>query len=295
MEAKQEAQAREACEEGSDMDMMLHEWLKGLEDYCFPETETSDEICERYGVSSIAEALRRMGEEIERYYILLPCDPEGNPWKIGDEFEWQDLHPRCEGYLIFEDEWYLRSQHSQGFKASECKRPTPKVCDADGVECKKGDRIYPITKKVYSDAEGYIVDHIEVDDGINSPRVYFIDDVGMSWMKAYQLTHEKPVFDAEGERIKVGDVIYANTTSKLTVEGFEGDEDEPLVWCGETKHGVKICYLANDITHREPDSLEKLRDEISEAVESWGVDDFDWRLARKWSDRLTSLIERGAK
>lgn len=101
------------------------------------------------------------------------------------------------------------------------------------------------------------------------------------------------VLDADGVEIKVGKPIYDSKGEYKTVQGFEGDEDEWLVWCGEyeSNTGIKVCYIPSECTHRDPDSLEKLRDEMREAMATSPDAMF---MDSRWVDRLTALIERGA-
>ena len=50
-------------------------------------------------------------------------------------------------------------------------------------------------------------------------------------------------------------------------------------------------FTPTEITHRHPDSLEKLRDDMMAANECW---DGDPNKLVDYADRLTALIERGA-
>lgn len=51
-------------------------------------------------------------------------------------------------------------------------------------------------------------------------------------------------------------------------------------------------YNGRELTHKEPDSLEKLRDDIKASDVVFA--DCDVPTVREWADRLSALIERGA-
>lgn len=74
-------------------------------------------------------------------------------------------------------------------------RYQPKVLDADGVPIKVGDILW------YADVQ------IEVAKIIDSSD-YCVRSSNGFYYKPKYLTHEKPVFDADGERIKVGHTVH---------------------------------------------------------------------------------------
>ena len=81
-----------------------------------------------------------------------------------------------------------------------------------------------------------------------------------------------------------------DTLEKLYVEEF-ANRKCGLIQCYNEKDGYCEDHNANRLTHREPDSLEKLRDDLMAAHESW---DGDPNKLVDYADRLTALIERGA-
>lgn len=107
------------------------------------------------------------------------------------------------------------------------------------------------------------------------------------------------VLDADGVPIEVGDWVYTEAglrrkVAKVGTERCLGMED----WDGSpwVMFGNGSWMHAHDITHREPDSLERLRDDIaaynSDFTEPGSIleDALDG-----WAQRLTALIERGAE
>lgn len=95
------------------------------------------------------------------------------------------------------------------------------------------------------------------------------------------------VLDADGVPIEVGDTVWGIISgNKLVVatlkeDGFIGQDG--IVRAGEL------------YTHREPDSLEKLRDDIAEWRADYTLPDSEWGIKMAdWLDRLDAIIERGA-
>ena len=104
------------------------------------------------------------------------------------------------------------------------------------------------------------------------------------------------VFDADGVPIEVGDWVYTEAglmrkVAKVGTERCLGMED----WDGSpwVMFGNGSWMHAHDITHREPDSLEKLRDDMRGYADG-GVSCIEDDM-RMFADRLTALIERGAE
>lgn len=261
-----------------------------------------DEVFEAEDCNNFFVMINKFADEIERYYIPLPCDPDGEPWKIGDEFETLDVHPRCEGYLLFEGEWYLRSQHSQEFKASRCKRPSPKVLDADGVEIKVGDTVWNLDDPKRSATVAQITKGIADHD---VTFVYCVDDCGCAVFNKIpiRITHKEPVLDADGVPIREGDTVWDEDGKKLkvielkpdTYRGF--DQCEDLVDCGEYKYGCHVYRIARQLTHKEPDSLEKMRDDVGKWLTQYGTDTpykAVKSIGNEIIDRLTAIMERDA-
>lgn len=162
----------------------------------------------------------------------------------------------------------------------ELSRPAPKVLDADDVEIKAGETLYRITT-----GEPVTVEALE-----NVKCMEVLDAKGDSW-NAQFLTHERPVFDANGERICKGDTVWdLDSGERLHVEEFANRECG-LVQCSNEEGGDCEDYDARRLTHREPDSLEKLRDDLYTLA---ARDDGDIEVEIViFADRLTALIERG--
>lgn len=109
--------------------------------------------------------------------------------------------------------------------------------------------------------------------------------------------HKRPkpkILDADGVEIKVGDVVWHVS------EPGEVGEVETLIpasahVCVLWSTGAELYTPGVDLAHREPDSLEKVRDDIAEWRADVAIPGNGWDIkTAEWCDRLTALIERGA-
>lgn len=143
-------------------------------------------------INAVATAI---ADEIEKYYIQRPRFEDGEPVQVGDAFVQK----------VFDEETvlqkigialYSKLGNMVWFPDEVVQRPEPKVLDSDGIEIKVGDTVWIVktgVKGTVKNVGGNRAD-IEWDDGRWSGDI-----------NAKNLTHEKPVFASDGERIKVGD------------------------------------------------------------------------------------------
>lgn len=139
-------------------------------------------------------------------------------------------------------------------------------------------------------------DEIESMDGVCDSIHHFSDntnittDEGGIWSTSYDGTPKRKlpkILDADGVEIKVGDTVWHinGTGAPWTVEDVQEngiglmDSDD----IGDFRPPFRL-------THKEPDSLEKLRDDISD----YRPKDVFISDLESWVRRLTALIERGA-
>lgn len=104
------------------------------------------------------------------------------------------------------------------------------------------------------------------------------------------------VLDADGVEIKVGDTVWHTDHNAGKMKVIEITDKTFDVGSGE-EHLIKVEndmfgeVLAFNLTHIEPDSLEKLRDDMRNNHENWETDPNAWL---DYADRLTALMERDA-
>lgn len=122
------------------------------------------------------------------------------------------------------------------------------------------------------------------------------DGLGMSDAMIYSGSLKRPkpkMLDADGVEIKVGDLVW-----HISEPGKVG-EVETLIpasahVCVLWSTGAVLDTPGVDLTHREPDSLEKVQDTIDALANVYESDDRLCDDLHNISDRLTALIERGA-
>ena len=104
---------------------------------------------------------------------------------------------------------------------------------------------------------------------------------------------EPKVLDADGVEIKVGALYWLtdhgikrhlSIVMPVTVTGFYPEGAAEVRDANGKYDGV----LPSQLTHREPDSLEKLRDDIYEGANSSPA----MFVVKSWADRLTAIMER---
>lgn len=85
--------------------------------------------------------------------------------------------------------------------------------------------------------------------------------------------HRQEVLDADGVPIHVGDTVYSQDGKSFTVQEImvDYDDDERTVFCGEYRKGFKVWRIATDLTHKQPDTLERIEADAKKAYEVyWG-------------------------
>lgn len=285
------------------MRKLLHERLK---EYC--DLRRLSLECEGMEILSLSNSkAEALANEIEHYYIPRPRYEDGLPVQFGDDIEVhnqsglldkgiiQSFHPNNGSVWIIS---LVGCDHERlvRFDPKTCiiKRPAPKVLDADGVEIEVGEAVY----KLSDGTEWRVEDIHPKEPRITVKQLNTDKDVCGGWFLANGYTHKKPVFDANGKRICKGDTVWDKETgARLTVVSpCSYTKDGTFVTCKDGAPG-ELWYKPEALTHREPDSLEKLRDDIKKAgltFDAASAHIGEHCNATKWADRLTALIERGA-
>lgn len=162
------------------------------------------------------------------------------------------------------------------------KRPQPEVYDADGVKIEVGDTVYLID----GDGTPMKVEYIPNKD--NGFYVSIATDKGS--YDPDRFTHQKPVFDAQGVRIKEGDTVWLDN-HKLRVTGFT-DYSAFKVRC-EDKNGKSSLFVASYLTHIEPDTREKFDKDFCKFLESM-PDGHGYHIKfQEFMKRYAELCNRG--
>lgn len=158
-----------------------------------------------------------------RWFIERPRYEDGEPVQFGDEvfsparevIDKPDEHYVVEGMRFYRGFMRFDSAMSQSMnfisarEGERVRRPAPKVYDADGTEIEVGDTVYNIHS-----GKDAIVEAIFA----NGRFRWRNRGGGSGAWSPDSVSHQRPVFDAEGERIKVGHTVWdVDSGEKLTV------------------------------------------------------------------------------
>ena len=207
-----------------------------------------------------------------------PRYEDGKPVRFGDELpefsntiykDVKQIKFRSNGCVVIDNAGGSAERELVLWNNERVKRPAPKVLDADGVEIRVGDTVwatnghgpFEVTRTVYADRLRVIC-----------------DDEENGHLNAYpeMLTHERPVLDADGVPIKVGDTVYFTDGREQecnTVVYAEYDyKDEPYVQLGRLNdvgyptYTNCSCIDPSQLTHTKPeppDSWERLEEDAN--------------------------------
>ena len=132
-------------------------------------------------------------------------------------------------------------------KPEYCHRPTPNVLDADGVVIHVGDTLYDTET-----GRTRIVRSVNVNGTIE-----FEGLAELGWLADY-FTHELPVFDADGNLIKVGKVYYGKSDgAACLVEGINANNKSHPIVARKAAKGAKELR-PEWLTLEPPDTWERL-------------------------------------
>lgn len=208
------------------MEKLLHEQMREWSNDPAPLTC----VFAKLDAESDCDLLKALADEIERQYFPRPRFEDGEPVQFGgvalfhgNDFTIQKIIYYQDGSVTICDTHGNGHSYRQG---GSVQRPATEVCDADGVEIKVGDTVWPIDNPKMN----MIVDNLQ--------RIY-------------------------------GHEVTANCE-------FEGEF---------------YNFCLDRLTHREPDTLEKLRDDMVAALKESPDACF---MNSEYADRLAALIERGA-
>ena len=257
------------------------EWLRGIVDGAHRnETYPSCEGIARtfFGLecpdarqhgSCILMMLTAIADRIDAERAL----PEGIEWprfedgelvRRGDEVEWDGDVMRVGAFWFHREGWSLNvfcpglDGTFHGEYGERVKRPTPKVLDADGVPIEVGDTVYydgephPLTVVgITRDGKDALVDANGEESCVEGGR-------------PQDFSHDapKPVLDADGAPINVGDVVYfvGGSGTRFAVKDIGFKQDWPFVYIiDEDRYSSTVN--PEILTHERPDSWERIEED----------------------------------
>ena len=265
------------------MKKLLHERLRELE----KKACTVSFVGDGYTFALYPQEAEALADEIERFYIPRPRFRDGEPVQFGDEKikwntdgGWKFNAITDVGHLYALDGRNVcaYAEMRDGFVV----RQQPKVLDADGVEIEDGETLWMINHP----RTRYMVESTELSHGC----ILVKDETETCELhNPNRFTHRQPVLDADGVEINVGDTVWHTYTGdKATVL----DIHYGTKYCIQLDYGEGLTerYVCEVITHKEPDSLEKLRYEMLNAHDKYSI--VGDSMVKGWADRLSALIER---
>lgn len=271
------------------------------------------EITERYARQSwmnSAEAIAKLatGEiewpelkrEIDRYYLPRPLFEDGEPVYIGAEIDDRKRGKLEVSRICYTDGgfYFNNSRGSNGRKmkgitykhGERVGRPKQTMLDADGVPIEEDDTVFGTGREQHR----YTV---QVPYSVNEElgerfcvQCYDHDDGNIVWCDPLMLTHDEPVICGDGSRINVGDKVWwdKGDFNPYTVKSLHPDNVLTNHVEIEASDGARSYRVhPSHLTHREPDSLVKLRDDILEAV-----DELESTPYKGTHDRLLMIVDR---
>lgn len=265
----------------------------------------------RHLLADVAERLgfTRYGDDYEPEDLLDALDrrlmPEGMEWllevwpkwsngeycKFGDWWtadKYGDYEPRQLRRLAFytpeqlrewgQDEgdnfgyeWDFMRPSDTTYRPDKAEPPAPKVLDADGAEIREGDTVWTLRDARELEVTGLYPEQdscpVKVKEHKNGAYIF-------SGVEPSDLTHQRPVLDADGVPIRVGDTVYFTDGRRQecnTVVHAKYDyKDEPYVQLGRLNEvGYPTytncsCIDPSQLTHAKPeppDSWERLEED----------------------------------
>lgn len=244
------------------------------------------------------------GAWLDRCAIPRPRFEDWEPVHIGDKAYHPYTGETCTIDCIntFDDSYclgFVEERSASLCDGERVKRPAPEVLGADGLPIKVGETVYRL-----SDGE-----HLEVlmPHG-STPETFDLVDCCGELERPSNLTHERPVLGADGLPIKVGETVwladeysrYADSTgsangNEYSLFGVDSQEallveDDRLVVNGKNYVRLSTCNAwcpASWLTHIQPDTLERLRDDMAKRYEENAV-----MCLGSFIDRLDAIIEQ---
>ena len=214
------------------------------------------DLCEAHGVEPGEDPLQAMGEALDRRLMPdgmeWPRFEDGEPVRIGDAFAYGDETFYVDSIQLLRWEFHLWATNGTvvtGSNGERCERPAPKVLDADGVEVEVGDAVWWVHNKtgnfriIRIEQDGKCAIH---DDDADEP-------CGMT-VPSTELTHKRPVLDADGAEIRVGDRVWSTQLDEphewivIDPHGDRDDSQTVLVSIGDRTGRAR----PENLTHRAP-------------------------------------------
>lgn len=241
---------------------------------CLGNPDITCDKCHRYAADKLAgEILDKLRPHlVEDTGRIMPEGMEwprfedGEPVRLGEHWEedgFDESVTRIGSIEFADDGVRFENEYNEVFYryGERVKRPAPKVLDSEGVECNVGDAVWWVHNKtgdfriIRIDKYGKCAIH---DDDADEP-------CGMT-VPSTELTHRRPMFDADGEEIRVGDTVYllpgewcdksplyrCNGWDEMEVINISPVHNSDRIECKTLAKAI-VCYpQPSQLTHRAP-------------------------------------------
>ena len=266
-------------------------WLRGIIGECgVSGTRSCAAIAEAFGIDCkhertcrdcITKMMAAIADRIDAERAL-PADVEwprfedGGLVRIGDELEFEGKTMLVCDATFYADGWALwcdredMSGRLYGSFDERVERPAPEVLDADGVPIKVDDVVYydgephPLTVVgITRDGKDALVDANGEESCVEGGR-------------PQDFSHDapKPVLDADGVPIKVGDVVYfvGGSGVRYAVKDIGFEPDGAFVDIIDEEGRYSTMVNPEKLTHERPDSWRLWGEDLDMAVKVGEVD-----------------------
>ena len=235
---------------------------------------------------------RLMPEGMEWLVEAWPRFEDDAPVKLLDDFERYGEESGASAVTMYADGSFALNCRAYS-RGERVKRPTPKVLDADGVECHVGDHGY------WLDQPGVevIIKHIDPRE-MSQLTVYDVHGRGNT-IGAEEFTHRAPVIAANGEPLLKDETVWSvESGTRYTVEKIT---DELIPVKCRSEMGSTVSLHPSQLTHERPESwgqLEKdarsIARDIAWNLGNWSPSDFE-DVGDDVQARVVDLVRRAKK
>ena len=251
------------------------EWLRGIiGEYEASGARSCCAMAKMFGIdceyetckSCMVKLMTAIADRIDAERAL----PEGVEWPrfedgelvgIGDEVEHGDKVWEVGAICFDRKEWSMALSRNldisrmSGSYDERLKRPKPKALDADGALIEVGDVVYydgephPLTVVgITRDGKDALVDANGEESCVEGGR-------------PQDFSHDapKPVLDADGVPIKVGDTVYCNGEDEPLMVSHIIDSTKVALFDGHVSY---FRAKPSRLSHKRPDSWERLEEDV---------------------------------
>lgn len=205
-------------------------------------------------------------------------DADGAPIKVGDTV-WADSGEELTVMGIANLDKGKVGTSGGVYYAESLSHERP-VLDADGVPINEGDKLWLVNSFGRPNKEREVSKVCRYDDDITCSIIYFTDGYSTN---CGNVTHERPVLDADGVPIMEGDEVYLKHGASAYRVARLPEDDQGRV--DIERDGTMWHYMPDQLTHTKPeppDSWEKFEEKLC-----YLLDDAD--MAEHLTERAKSL------